>query len=566
MIKSFLEFIFLYVFFCFSAIGYGSLILKKFNFKYFYSGLAGIIGLFFYAFIITFLHFFIVISPIINLIILLFGLFIFFLKNQTIKFKNFRFSFENFLIIFLIIAISFMFYGYKPHEDFGYYHLPYIKAFLSQKIIFGFVNILEPYLWNSMFLNLSSLFVIPYFDLKGIFLAPLLFYFFFILILLNEIFINFRNKKYIYPSAIFSLIILFYFLLKFARVSEFGVDIPSHIIALLVILYFIKFFEIKNISSADRYDHVTLIFLLSIFSFTIKISNIGIVLFFFSILFLNFKYLNFKKFILPNAIILLFILAWLLQQFIYSGCFLFPLNFTCFDTIWSSKENIKNILLSLEITNKSFGVYKGALSGTEYIQNFNWFENWFARNKIEFSENFGTLIATPLFLLFVNFFKKYFKIKIFNIKSMIFYTSIISFIFISFIIWFLKSPVTRFAIPFFVVANFYLIYFFISKMVYLRLNYQIVLVTILTCLTINLSKNYSRISQHVDINNLWPKIIENKFIIVDKVTNNLNQNRPDSKLNSGHQGILCWNINFICAYQGEKLKYRFNNNYIIIEK
>jgi len=459
-----------------------------------------------------------------------------------------------------------MSYGYKPHEDFGYYHLPYIKAFLSQKIIFGFVNILEPYLWNSMFLNLSSLFVIPYFDIKGIFLAPLLFYFFFILILLNEIFINFRNKNYVYPSAIFSLLILFYFLLKFARVSEFGVDIPSHIIALLVILYFIKFFEIKNISSEDRYDYTVLIFLLSTFSLTIKISNISIVIFFFSILLLNFKYFDFKKFILPTGIILLFVFAWLVQQFIYSGCFLFPLNFTCFDTIWSSKENIKNILLSLEITNKSFGVYKGALLGTEYIQNFNWFDNWLATNKIEFSEHFGTLIAAPLFLLFINFFKKDFKIKIFNIKSTIFYTSIILFILISFIIWFLKSPVARFAIPFFIVANFYLIYFFIGKKINLRLNYKTVLITILICLAINLSKNSLRISKQVDINNFWPKINENKFIIVDKITNNLYQNRPDPKLNSGHQGILCWNIDFICSYKDEKLMYKFYNNYLIIKK
>ena len=566
MIASFFEFVFLSFFFCLSAIGYGSLILKKINLNFFYFGLTGIIGLFFYAFIITLLHFFIAITPLTNLIILLFGLFKFFFNYRKIKFKIFKFSFENFLIIFFIITIFFMFYGYKPHEDFGYYHLPYIKAFLSQKIIFGFVNILEPYLWNSMFLNLSSLFVIPYFNLKGIFLVPLLFYFFFILILFNEILINFKNNKYVYPSTVFSLIILFYFLLKFARLSEFGVDIPSHIIALLVILYFIKFFEIKNISSSDRYDYVFLIFLLSIFSITIKISNISIVIFFFSILFLNFKYLNFKKFILPNGIILLFVLVWLLQQFIYSGCFLFPLNFTCFDTIWSSKENIKNILLSIEITNKSFGVYKGALSGTDYIQNFNWYENWFARNKIEFSEHFGTLIATPLFLLFINFFKKDFKIKIFNIKSMIFYTTIIFFILISFIIWFLKSPVARFAIPFFIVVNFYLIYFFISKMVYLRLSYKTVLIAILICFAINLSKNSFRTSQQVDINNLWPKINENKFIIVDKITNNLYQNRPHSKLNSGHQGILCWNIDFICSYKSEILKYRLYNNYLIIEK
>lgn len=566
MIKNFLEYIFLYSFFFFSTIGYGSLILNKLNIKHFYFGLSGIIGLFFYAFIITFLHFFIAISSIFNLIILLFGLFIFFKNNHKINFKKFKFNLEIFLIIFLTIAIFLMFWGYKPHEDFGYYHLPYIKAFLSQKIIFGFVNILEPYLWNSMFLNLSSVFVIPYFDLKGIFLAPVMLYFFFILILFNEIFTNLKNKKYFYPSTLFSLIILFYFLLKFARVGAFGVDIPSHIIALLVILYFIKFFEIRNLSTKDRYNYIVLIFLLSIFSLTIKISNISIIILFFLILFLNYKYLNFKKIFLPITIILIFGLLWLIQQFIYSGCFLFPLNFTCFDTIWSSKANIKNILLSLEITNKSFGVYKGLLLGTEYIQNFNWLQNWFSRNKIEFAEHFAVLIITPLLLLFINFLKKGSKIKIFNIKSKAFYTSIIIFILISFVIWISKSPVARFAISYFIITVFYLIYFFIRKRFYLRLNYKTFLITILICLTINLCKNSLRILQQDHIDNFWPKINENKFITVDKITNNLYQNRPDSKLNPGHQGTLCWNIDFICSYKSEKLKYKFYNNYLIIEK
>ena len=566
MTKNFFEFIFLYSFFCFSSIGYGSLILNKLNLKNFYFGLSGIVGLFFYAFVITFLHFFIAISSILNLIILLFGLFIFFFNDQKIKFKKFKFSFENFLIIFFIIVIFFMFYAYKPHEDFGYYHLPYIKAFLSQKIIFGFINILEPYLWNSIFLNLSSVFIIPYFDLKGIFLAPVMFYFFFILILFNEIFTNLKNKKYFYPSTIFSLIILFYFLLKFARVAEFGVDIPSHILALLVILYFIKFFEIKNITTPERYNYVVLIFLLSIFSLTIKISNISVIILSFSILFLNFKYLNFKEIFFPATIILLFAFSWLVQQFIYSGCFLFPLNFTCFDTIWSSKTNIKNILLSLEITNKSFGVYNGALSGSEYIQNFNWFQNWFARNKIEFLEHLGTLIVAPLFLSFITLCKKDFKINIFNIKSKIFYNSIILFILISFIIWISKSPVARFAIPFFIVAFFYLIYFYINKKIYLRFNYKTVLITIFICLTINLSKNTLRVFKKDNIDNFWPIINENKFITINKITNNLSQNRPDSKLNSGHQGILCWNIDFICSYKNDKLKHKFYNNYLIIEK
>ena len=245
---------------------------------------------------------------------------------------------------------------------------------------------------------------------------------------------------------------------------------------------------------------------------------------------------------------------------------MFPLNFTCFDTIWSSKTNIKNILLSLEITNKSFGVYNGALSGSEYIQNFNWFQNWFARNKIEFLEHLGTLIVAPLFLSFITLYKKDFKINIFNIKSKIFYNSIILFILISFIIWISKSPVARFAIPFFIVAFFYLIYFYINKKIYLRFNYKTVLITIFICLTINLSKNTLRVFKKDNIDNFWPIINENKFITINKITNNLSQNKPDSKLNSGHQGILCWNIDFICSYKNDKLKHKFYNNYLIIEK
>ena len=34
-----------------------------------------------------------------------------------------------------------MFIKYKPNEDFGYYHLPYITNLINQKIIFGLSNL-----------------------------------------------------------------------------------------------------------------------------------------------------------------------------------------------------------------------------------------------------------------------------------------------------------------------------------------------------------------------------------------------------------------------------------------
>ena len=32
---------------------------------------------------------------------------------------------------------------YKPHEDFGFYHLPYIINLISEKVIFG-MSIIQP--------------------------------------------------------------------------------------------------------------------------------------------------------------------------------------------------------------------------------------------------------------------------------------------------------------------------------------------------------------------------------------------------------------------------------------
>ena len=74
----------------------------------------------------------------------------FFLSN-LIKRENIYY----FLIVFLLIPI---FLSQKYHEDFGYYHLPYALSFIEEKIIFGFANIDKPYVYNSIWLNLYSIF------------------------------------------------------------------------------------------------------------------------------------------------------------------------------------------------------------------------------------------------------------------------------------------------------------------------------------------------------------------------------------------------------------------------
>ena len=136
-----------------SISGYGSLInlrIKKNFFLNIFLGFA-IISL-----IITVIHFFFKISLFISLLIFSLGISFFFYKKKIgiSKFIQ-KENIGYFIIILLFIPI---FLSQKYHEDFGYYHLPYALGLIEEKIIFGFANIDKSYVYNSIWLNLYSIF------------------------------------------------------------------------------------------------------------------------------------------------------------------------------------------------------------------------------------------------------------------------------------------------------------------------------------------------------------------------------------------------------------------------
>ena len=53
-----------------------------------------------------------------------------------------------------------------------------------------------------------------------------------------------------------------------------------------------------------------------------------------------------------------------------------------------------------EVFNKSWTSYTGNLDKIDYIKNFNWFETWFARGKIEILEYFLTIFL----IIFITYF------------------------------------------------------------------------------------------------------------------------------------------------------------------
>lgn len=530
----------------FSISGYGRLI----NFGIKDNILLDIfLGLTIISFIVTTVHFFLNINLILSFLIFLIGLIIFFYKKNFVFLDMFKKkNIFNIIIIFLFIP---MFLSQKYHEDFGYYHLPYALGFLEEKIVFGYANIDESYVYNSIWLNLYSIFFLNGKNFNFLTLPSYLLFISFILFSINQILSN--KKKLI--SNNYLILILFYFILKFTRISEFGVDLPSVIFSILGIYYFLRLTETKLNEEKKIYFFLLLIF--SIFSILIKLSTLPIIILPIYAFFKNLKDLKFSIFNFRYFFILLLLITFFIQQFIYTGCFLFPTNLTCFDVKWFNPEYL-NLSGKLELINKSY--YQEAskiFSPEQYLSNFNWIHFWIKRNFIEITEHFFTIIIPSL--LFLSFLKKdnnfnnLFKEKI----------AIYIFLFVNLIFWFNFSPVYRFAIHIFATLIFILM---LNLFLYKKFSKKTFTIFLAIFIFFSFSKNIIRLNNTEDVY-LGIQKINNEYLPNKDISNEFATIfYPDVEKNSknGWQGRLCWDTPFICSYN--KLDINKKNGYLILNK
>ena len=362
-----------------------------------------------------------------------------------------------------------------------------------------------------------------------------------------------KNEKTI--SDYFLLTAVFYFILKFTRISEFGVDLPATIFSVLSIYYFIKFSEIDLKKERKEYFFLTLIF--SVFAILIKLSAIPVILLSLFLYFKYFKVLKFEILKLKFLFIYFLFIAFFIQQFIFTGCIFFPSNLTCLNVSWFNEENI-NLSKQLELINKSYSsVGENVITPKEYLKNFNWFSYWFKRNYIEILEHLLT-ITIPV-ILFVLFQKKKTDNKlVLNNKYGLYFFLILGLLF-----WLNFSPVYRFAIYLFLTLIFVL---FVGSLISRVFSKKVFIVFIITFVSFNCLKNIMRLTK-VDEVFLGVLKIENKYILNDNSNNQLRKiYQPDTKKNlkNGWQGRLCWNTPFICSYN--KLVLKKKNGYLIINK
>ena len=507
------------------------------------------LGFVFISLIITILHFFFNINFLISFLIFTLGILFFFYKKKIGSYEFIKFEKIYYLIIILLFVPIFL--SQKYHEDFGYYHLPYAIAFVEEKIIFGFANIDKSYLYNSIWLNLYSIFFLPGNNFNFLTLPSFFLFVSFILFCLNQV--TLKKKKFV--SDYFLLITLFYFILKFTRISEFGVDLPATIFSVLAIYYYLKFSEIDLINEKKEYFFLTLIF--SIFAILIKLSTIPCVLLPIFLYLKYFKELKLDIFKFKFFFIYILLITFFIQQFIYTGCLFFPSNYSCFNVSWFNQNNI-NLSNQLELINKGyFSLAKDIYTPEEYLKNFNWFNYWFKRNFTEILEHLLTMIL-PI-LLFIFFQKKNINNKfIFNDRLGLYFFLILGLLF-----WLNFSPVYRFGIFLFITLTFVL---FISNLISRDFPKNFFIIFVMTFILFSSSKNIIRLTK---VENVFLGVlkINNQYILNEKNDSQFRKiYKPDVKKNSlnGWQGRLCWDIPFICSTN--RLEVRKKNGYLIINK
>lgn len=528
-----------------SISGYGNLIkldVKK-NFL-----LDIFIGFIVISFLITFIHLFFKINLVISFSIFFTGILIFLVKKK-LDFSNF---FNKKFIYYCIIILLFIpiYISQKYHEDFGYYHLPYAIGFIEEKIIFGFSNINLTYVYNSLWLNIYSIFFLQDKNFDFLTLPSFILYVSFVLFLFNQII----SKKNLITSDCYLLVTLFYFLLKFTRISEFGVDLPAVIFSILAIYYFFKFSETEL--AKERKSYFFLITIFSIFSILIKLSTLPIILLSFYLYIKYFKDLKFSIFNFRYILVYSLFITFVVQQFIYTGCFFFTTNLTCLDVSWFNQDYIK-LSSQIELINKSYSVARNIYSPNEYLSNYTWFPFWFKRNYIEISEHLITIIIPSVLFVFC-LKKKVSNIAIFREKKMIYL-----FLFLNLIFWLNFSPVYRFGIHIFVTLSFVIL---LNQLVSREFSKKLFVFFVSVFLLFNFSKNILRIKSSSNIF-VGIKKIENLFILREDISNeHAKIYYPDIENNkqNGWQGRLCWNAPFICSYN--KLEVKKKNGYLIVNK
>jgi len=303
-----------------------------------------IIGVFYLGNVLILLNFFV---PI-NYIYVFIFIFLLLIPNFLVyKFNlpkiNIKFL-TKYILIPSILIISLYSTGW--HYDAGFYHLNHQYWLRESSMILGFVNIHWAFGMSSIYEYVSAFFWLEKSFILLHFLNLIFFHFFYLVLIDN---LSNTSNNILRNSSLFILL--------FSLLDNFGINggrngflyiqgVSKQDIAVGIIFFILcRSIIVQIYKNKIDEDDLFNVVLLSLLIIQIKLSSVSIVFLLIYYLYFIFKNTNirFSKIILNNIFSIIFGLLWLTKQYLTTGCFIYPVNFTCRNNFdWYSKNSTES--------------------------------------------------------------------------------------------------------------------------------------------------------------------------------------------------------------------------------
>ena len=512
-------------------------------------------GCFLISFIALFLNFFTSLNIYINTVLFFLPLIAFLMIPSKIFIKK---------ILILAVPISVLFtitvsYDGTYRPDAGSYHLPYISILNENKILIGINNIHFRFGHTSIIQYLSAIYNNLLFGEKGITITLGLIFCNFIGYCIYHLF----NKKNNQNLKIVIFLILAFVLFRVNRYSDFGNDAPANL------LYFYLIFE--TIRENNDYLKIKKTIFASTFIFLNKIT---LLLCFLIPIYLILKKYKANKLINKISIFsFIFIALYFGKNLMISGCVIFPVEQTCVKSLyWYDKDsNRSSNAINARLENEAWT--KGWINQKyqkkpykEYLDNFNWIDNWLISEGKTVSKKMFPFI---FFLLIL-----YFSIIIFELKNSKekknniflnkdYYLCLIVSLLGS-ILWFLKFPVFRYGYGYLITFVAISILFYIKNFRFFynetRLEKSLKYLIIVLVLGVTL-KNINRINNGISNQlSIWPNIYDS-----DNKENTFSK-KENIAIKKNNQIIFYKSKKNECYYSQSPCTHFFNGNDFTLEE
>ncbi len=451
-------------------------------------GLIGFFGLFFLSGISYLSHIFFPHNYIHNIIVLVFGLFLFWFNF----YNKFDFPKINYLLFLLLIIGLFI---AKTHDDFPYYHLPNALHFSENKLEFGLGNLNHGFKQPSSIFYLYSLFNLPFIKFYAFNFINFLFLVFAVFYFSENLIKQIKLNKFD-QDEILKLIFLIVIITIFNRVGAYGTDITGQILSLIL---FCIFFELIKKDNLINLNVENILIFISILSFLITIKTYFVI---YGILpiaifyFFNNKILLLKKILCSRVFVFSIVVIFMMvvTNIISTGCIIYPISSLCYPNFffWGLDiDTVQYLSNWYEIWSKAgAGPDFREIEPEKYIEGFNWLNSWIDRYFFNKVSDFLLSIFLCV-IIFSIIFRNCFKIRKFQKRSKI---SLVI-IFLLLIFWFFNFPSLRYggySLLIIFIATLFSNFLDFKKYNFSILKKKIIIIFILA-FTVYISKNSMRI-------------------------------------------------------------------------